>query len=406
MSHDQRVMGKRLVSSIVGIVQPYCLGNTKLIQLACRRNLTLKYGCNFDSLRIQPITYMLNQPQEISALFNQTLLSETSQHAWLLKKNIGQGGLGIQYFPNTHSLLQTLKKSSHEYYSEYIAQEYISQPALLSSKYKFDIRTWLLVLSVNPLVLFSHDGFGRVAKVQYSMNSTNRFAHITNLDGQGRRILPNKKKNIVDDDLIIDTTNDNDDNDDNPGTYLRDFTTISQQLYKSNQGFPPHFMETKFREQIDHAHIIAALAQFQHKPRVTVTNSIGFFHLFACDSIIESNGHVYLLECNGTPAELENKASLGMWNELSSLILNFYLDPSRLLIRNVKCPLENCSGYWAKNDGAPMDHVVIGKNDTLNNLIELSNKLFKMGKYQYGGWRLLFNELEMKMNEYNVCKVK
>lgn len=31
----------------------------------------------------------------------------------------------------------------------------------------------------------------------------------------------------------------------------------------------------------------------------------GFYHVFACDSVIDARGEVRLLECNGFPAESE-----------------------------------------------------------------------------------------------------
>jgi hypothetical protein len=292
MSHDKRVTNKRLVANIVGVLSHYCLGNGKLVQMKCRRELAEAHGCNFEKLSVQPATFMLSKLEEVDAL------RQLPSRPWLVKRNIGSSGHGMKLFHNTQALMDAIYEPDSEYITSgmYLAQEYIAKPALLSSKYKFDIRTWLLVLSIEPLIVFAHDGFGRVARVPYAVNSSSLFAHITNINGQGRgrgrrRQLVEKQQvhhrqlyaGETDNEIITDDDSNNEnENDDRAGdrddeartpesgVYLRNFTTIGQQLYESNLGFPPNYMETGFREQIDHAHVIAALAQFRRSPRATV----------------------------------------------------------------------------------------------------------------------------------------
>ena len=59
-------------------------------------------------------------------------------------------------------------------------QTYIARPFKLH-KHKFDIRVYLLIASVDPLVCFYHDGYLRVNAEPYDpSNTANSFAHITN----------------------------------------------------------------------------------------------------------------------------------------------------------------------------------------------------------------------------------
>ncbi len=54
----------------------------------------------------------------------------------------------------------------------YVAQKYVSNPLLLDKQNKFDFRIYMLVASVNPLIVYYHDGFLRVSLSRYDKNST------------------------------------------------------------------------------------------------------------------------------------------------------------------------------------------------------------------------------------------
>ena len=53
-----------------------------------------------------------------------------------------------------------------------LAQLYISNPLLLDRQNKFDFRIYMLIASVNPLIVYYHDGFLRVSLQSYDKNST------------------------------------------------------------------------------------------------------------------------------------------------------------------------------------------------------------------------------------------
>lgn len=53
-----------------------------------------------------------------------------------------------------------------------VAQKYISNPLLLDKQNKFDFRIYMLIASVNPLIVYYHDGFLRV-----SLSTYDKFSH-------------------------------------------------------------------------------------------------------------------------------------------------------------------------------------------------------------------------------------
>ena len=68
-----------------------------------------------------------------------------------------------------------------------IVQKYLKNPLLLNG-YKFDLRIYVLVTSVNPLEVFIYrDGFGRFSTVPFSLDPNdckNKYIHLTNVSIQ------------------------------------------------------------------------------------------------------------------------------------------------------------------------------------------------------------------------------
>lgn len=65
-----------------------------------------------------------------------------------------------------------------------VIQRYIKNPLLVDG-YKFDLRIYVLVTSVNPLEVFLYkEGFGRFSTMPYSLNpydKSNKYIHLTNV---------------------------------------------------------------------------------------------------------------------------------------------------------------------------------------------------------------------------------
>ncbi|KAH9259536.1 hypothetical protein BASA81_001957 [Batrachochytrium salamandrivorans] len=374
VSNDPRVNGKRLVSTSVGIVEEGCLGGGKKDQLVCRRALATLFGCEYDSLGIQPRQYLLSLKSDCTKIL--TRAQHEPSRPWLLKPSASLRGRGIKYFGTSQSLLEDISDCESEFHVDDIIQEYVVNPALLNG-FKFDVRTWMLIASIDPLVLFYREGFARVANAKYEEASQDTFAHITNLEGQQQKRADHT-------------------------TYLRSFDEVQQDLHET-YGFPKDYMKQgAFKRQIMRAHTFAALAQFLPEP-AAMDNRKGFYHLFACDSVVGQDQQVHLLECNGFPAEsqqvlLEKRVRIGkqadpqlVWKEMISLVLNLHLDPDTLLPDN--STYSNSSHSYRKQGWWKTPPVITGKAFGA-----------KHG-YRYGSWDLAFNELETPFSSLNACEV-
>jgi len=93
---------------------------------------------------------------------------------WIMKPAAKSRGRGIQLVNDISQLT---------YGEPMVMQKYIKNPLLLNG-YKFDLRVYVLVTSVNPLEVFIYrEGFGRFSTVPYSLDpndKSNKFVHLTN----------------------------------------------------------------------------------------------------------------------------------------------------------------------------------------------------------------------------------
>jgi hypothetical protein len=380
ISRDPRVNGKRLVSTTIGLVESYCLGSIKADQLICRRELAKQHGCEYDSLGIQPPQYIMANAEECEQVLRDAAKTDKP---WLIKPSASQRGRGIRFFVDSASLIKEIQdaggceKGSKGAFAGDLVQQYVTRPALLDVKFKFDVRSWLLIASVDPLILFYHDGFVRVARTAYEESSTNRFAHITNLKGQGAE----------------GGKPDENDDDERQGGYIRSYTDASKELSRVF-GLPKDFMTNQFRKKINRAQIFAALAQFARPVSKDMPKRKGFYHIFACDSVVDRDGGVHLLECNGFPAESQQNLVDGpkVWREMMALVLNLQLEPWRLMSDSTPPVDPKNPPLEYPRRGAWKNRPKVTGGDS-----------FRAGHYAFGGWQLAFNELETPFSSVDVC---
>ena len=75
----------------------------------------------------------------------------------------------------------------------FLVQKYLTNPLLLDEGYKFDMRIYCLVTSVNPLEMFLYkDGFARVSNELYNLDISNIKVHLTNAAIQNRNAKKSK----------------------------------------------------------------------------------------------------------------------------------------------------------------------------------------------------------------------
>jgi hypothetical protein len=290
---------------------PNSLGGRKVLQLESRRRYSREsFGCAFDSLGVQPAEYI---PRKTAEECNRLLTdAATRNRAWLLKPRRSSGKHpdgDHRYYPDSQSLLagnagewpclanksksepnrrESLKNKGA---ADMTVQEYVKSALLRGGTRKFDVRTWLLVASAAPLVLFVAEGFGRVATSDYNTSSTDLSAHISNLRGAVKQMKPEE--------------------------HFISFSNVSVALTKE-YGLPANHMESTFMRRAVAVSRFAALAAqwvadkaIALRPRAAVpmpvvgTQSISIqqshFQFFACDWVVDVAGQGHLLECNSTP---------------------------------------------------------------------------------------------------------
>lgn len=128
---------------------------------------------------ISPLTFIL--PKEyvnFLETFSELEDKEGKFNYWIMKPAAKSRGRGI-------SLVNDLSQIS--YGEPIVVQRYIKNPLLING-YKFDMRIYVVVTSVNPLEAFLYrDGFGRFSTIPFSLDPTdknNKYIHLTNVSIQ------------------------------------------------------------------------------------------------------------------------------------------------------------------------------------------------------------------------------
>lgn len=94
---------------------------------------------------------------------------------WIAKPAAGTRGVGIQVFSDAQSLSNFVGLEE-----DFVVQKYIERPLLIFGR-KFDIRQFVLVTSLDPLIVFaSTQCYLRFSSLPYSGNSLSNVVHLTN----------------------------------------------------------------------------------------------------------------------------------------------------------------------------------------------------------------------------------
>eukprot|EP00924_Labyrinthula_sp_SR-Ha-C_P004814 maker-scaffold_1-snap-gene-13.39-mRNA-1 protein AED:0.04 eAED:0.04 QI:81/0/0.5/1/1/1/2/0/645 len=284
-----------------------CIGGQKSLQLSCRQKLASVHGCDYSELKIQPVQVVLDNKDACISFFETHVESKKDYELkqWLYKPRNTFHGAGIRLYTGRKELLELKKKfygcKKFNRYNDGVIMEYISKPATIKSGFKFDFRSYLLVASTNPLLVFYHDGFVRKADVVYNPNESNKNAHITNAIGQSTK------------------------------DHFFNFDQLSELLFNEpGSKFPKNFMTLK-------RPYLKKVTRFMFETIRTQENKIrkknGRFHLFGVDWIVDSDQNIHLLEGNGFPLvshypgiDLTPK----IWNDMTDLVLRIHTKPNEL----------------------------------------------------------------------------
>ncbi|GBG34572.1 Tubulin polyglutamylase TTLL7 [Hondaea fermentalgiana] len=286
--------GKQMLNSI-GVSG--CIGGTKLMQLSCRRRLAEHHGCTYEDLRIQPAQYNLDVKASCEALFVAASRPENLEKLWLWKPSTTFHGMGIKVLRGLADLKAQV--GSCQSPKAVIVMEYVAEPATMQGGYKFDLRTYLLVGSLDPQLVFFADGFVRKSDTRYSRDTKNTKVHVTNAGSQSKV------------------------------NHFFSFDEMAEELSRE-MDFPPEYL-ARAREYMKKVSLyVFKTTDVQNKKLKRVP---GRFHLFAIDWLIDKLGNVHLLEGNGYPLVTEYPVkglTPEIWEELLDLVLKIHVTPHEL----------------------------------------------------------------------------
>lgn len=236
----------------------------------------------FSPWKTMPFTLVLSDFPQCMA-FLEVLKKDPTD--WLYKKaRESHNGEGVVL------LTKETAEVLYKYYAEegcpdnepYIAQKYIKNPCLIHKK-KFDIRVYMLIASMDPLIILYHDGFIRIAAEPYKSTSSSLEVILTN-------------SQITENYLKQNSTSEN------YSQYGRDFKFLQWYLTE-NFEIPQEWMENYFRKTIKQTmlHLVRMnLSSLLRHPRV--------FELFGLDFLLDDQLHLWYLELNLTPSMVGSSA--------------------------------------------------------------------------------------------------
>ena len=241
------------------------------------------------TLPFYPETYHL--PAEYSDLHK----AFSSSSLWIQKPSASARGIGIK-------VISKMPPANGE---NIIVQKYISNPMLINSL-KFDLRFYVAVTSLDPLMVFVYDnGLVRLATQPYETSTkdlSNLGIHLTNFS-----INKNLEGFVATNDVSKDGTGNK-------------WSHHPFWPYLAEHGFDPDVIKGRIDDAIVQT-ILAATRSFRIQKNASVS-----YELFGFDVMLDSDGNVYILEVNispamGTSSELDKVIKTPLNIDLFNMIL-------------------------------------------------------------------------------------
>lgn len=139
----------------------------------------------FDPWKFMPYTYNLADSFQCREFMNTLSHDKDSPNIkWIRKKSRNShnaDGVTIITSKVAQEMLNeyTQKDKCTKKMSKFIVQQYIQSPLLVEGR-KFDFRVYMLIASMDPLIILYHDGFLRVSLMDYDPTSDDTMTHVTN----------------------------------------------------------------------------------------------------------------------------------------------------------------------------------------------------------------------------------
>ncbi|KAJ1479279.1 tubulin-tyrosine ligase family-domain-containing protein [Baffinella frigidus] len=241
------------------------------------RNIPGKLG---EAFNIMPLTYTLpGEYVQFCTEFAKGYDKDQAGNMWIMKPAGSSRGRGIFVFNDIGAV---------SYSEVVIVQRYVDRPLLLDG-YKFDLRLYVLVTSMEPLEAFTHrQGFARLSSERYTNDSdsiSNRYIHLTN--SSINRHNPNgiQQESMQKDGAL-------------PGGSKISLEYLEKRLKEMNIEWDP--LWTKINQVV-----LKTLYAVQGQ----VVASPNSFELFGFDVLIDTNLKCWLIEVPPQPSPINLKPS-------------------------------------------------------------------------------------------------
>ena len=268
------VEGEAYISALDG---GDAISGNKAKQLSVKRSYAESFGCDYNSLSIQPEQFTMHKPDECTNFFR-FAYTKGPDNMWIMKPILGQGGVGItlhqglEDFERFKACAKPKKKASKEESkaNKFIIQNYIKHPLLIHDK-KFDIRVYLLVASAMPYVVFYHHGYLRRAIINYDDKSKAQTVFLTNTHFQSTE----KAFELAD--------------------HIWGFPRFQKYLADNNIA-GSQYVSTVLNTAIKKVLLFNFMSA-----KDEMTRRKGSYHLFGLDFMIDEELRVHFIEANGYP---------------------------------------------------------------------------------------------------------
>ena len=199
-------------------------------------------------------------------------------------------GLGVEILNDALEMKYREQYMSGKYCGkiEYttLAQDYIDDP-LLYKGHKFDFRIYMMITSVNPLIVHYHDGFLRNSLFKYQKNSKVSGAHITNTSRSKEIIKACKEKGTLHNGMDYKQLRD---------FQMKTFEDLQDYLLESGKITDPNWLDNYLRPEVKRTFL--SLAKMTEK---YLYKNSDVFELFGIDVVIDNDLNLHVIEVNASP---------------------------------------------------------------------------------------------------------
>lgn len=194
--------------------------------------------------------------------------------------------------------------------------------------FKFDFRIYMLVVSIDPLIVYYHDGFLRVSLFRYSLDNLDYRSHLTNTE------LAKEIFKKVEDGQLHDGMN---------ASELREFQmrTMDQfqdYLVRQDPKRYEDFVNKTLRVEFKKAYLHLAKMIQQR-----VAKKTNFFEIYGVDFVMDRNDKIYIVEVNPSPM------MVGTSKRKTDLMMNLNRGTTKLTLAYLRSRFKRTHEFVRKN---------------------------------------------------------